>query len=219
VKLRATNPLMRLFCWLPVGGGFDATAQALTMDWQTSMLSLRCSQDVYFDPPEHPVTKSSFGCMSWHREGLSLVKVLTDILTDTHCHVQRAPNALLVSFRGTSSYENWMTDLKTKQMPLSALGDMALEDAQVEPCDVHQGFLEAYRTVRAEMLECVASFLQSGQLITRIIVTGHSLGGAAAVLVAWLLHQQGFSVERSSRLAAPRSQTRKGPTSWTRCPS
>lgn len=52
---------------------------------------------------------------------------------------------------------------------------------------VHQGFAKAYAEVREMLHERVQGMLQQGG-IRRVVVTGHSLGGALAVLCAMDLH-------------------------------
>ncbi len=87
-----------------------------------------------------------------------------------------------VSFAGTTSATDWVRI--NADFALEALPDTWLADCLPETPSVHRGFLRAYTAVRAKLwgkiLESVLRVGGSG----RIIVCGHSLGGALATLAA-----------------------------------
>jgi hypothetical protein len=89
-------------------------------------------------------------------------------IDETQCFVATTPDAALVSFRGTASLGDWMTNLNllTTTLPYGT---------------VHRGFLGAFQSVRMQ-LEAVLDRVTAGG--RRLVLTGHSLGGALALIAA-----------------------------------
>jgi triacylglycerol lipase len=83
----------------------------------------------------------------------------------------------MIAVRGTANLENVMVDL-----------DISLVLDEILNIQVHQGFALAARAVYLDV---------KGQLNKNISVqtTGHSLGGAVAVLLAMYLQEDGFNVQ------------------------
>ena len=83
-------------------------------------------------------------------------------------------DAVVITFRGTrpTSILDWLEDLNFFQKP-----------AICDGCLLHEGFLAAYYSVRDATVgfvrDAVALFPQS-----KIIITGHSLGGALSYLAS-----------------------------------
>ena len=84
-------------------------------------------------------------------------------------------NTFVVAFRGSeeTGLADWITDAKIIQI-IFPFGNNQTTGAQV-----HQGFSEAYQSVRESVIEAVKKTPHK-----RVICTGHSLGGALAVLCA-----------------------------------
>ena len=77
----------------------------------------------------------------------------------------------VLSFRGTMRAYEWLKN--SKFLPKSSpWGD---------ECRVHSGFLEMYMEMREQVLESTRAIRESGQ---KLLITGHSLGGAIAQLAA-----------------------------------
>ncbi|CAB4262768.1 unnamed protein product [Prunus armeniaca] len=110
-----------------------------------------------------------------------MIELVVDI---QHClqafvGVAQDPNAIIIAFRGTQehSIQNWVEDLFWKQLDLDYPG---MPDAMV-----HHGFFNAYHntTIRPGILNAIARAKEFYGDI-RIIVTGHSMGGAMASFCA-----------------------------------
>ncbi len=99
-----------------------------------------------------------------------------------------------VALRGTSTVEDWLANLDFPQAPVRWLPVSGR---------AYEGFLRVYGALRGPLLAAVDRLLASG-VYGRIAVTGHSLGGALAVLAAADLAQRtGLSV-RMVNFGAPR---------------
>ncbi len=73
-------------------------------------------------------------------------------------------SCLVISFRGTDELEDWNTNLKAHQTPFGSKGK------------VHSGFKAAYLSIKDQLFEHLNSYSLP------IFITGHSLGGALAIL-------------------------------------
>ena len=152
--------------------------------------------------------------------GFQLVGALSDPVTDTQgfVAVRRASDEMdmgVASFRGTENEQDWKTNLRCSLTP----ADSPQAEGRESAGKVHQGFHDAFRSVRDQVdrnLPCAEGL--------PIFTTGHSLGGALATLGAGapvrpgpggLLHlrcapcrQQGvFQQLANSRV--PRGQSRR----------
>lgn len=99
----------------------------------------------------------------------------------TQGFIARQGNTLIVAFRGTEPINagDWLTDVNYHQREISPS----------VPGLVHQGFARALEEVGESMLSGVAEL--SGAGVTQMFITGHSLGGALAVLAASVLQSHG----------------------------
>ncbi|KAK3009439.1 hypothetical protein RJ639_013188 [Escallonia herrerae] len=110
-------------------------------------------------------------------KGFEVIELIVDV---QHClqafvGVAKDLNAIVIAFRGTQerSIQNWIEDLYWKQLDLNYPG---ITDAMV-----HHGFYYAYHntTVRPGVLSAIKRAQELyGDL--KIMVTGHSMGGAMA---------------------------------------
>jgi hypothetical protein len=87
---------------------------------ETAKWLLELAWQAYFDPPGKP-TPSGYGEINLERFGFELITHLRSSLTDTHVIValsQGDRSRLVISFRGTTSKQNWKSNLRADQRVL-----------------------------------------------------------------------------------------------------
>jgi putative lipase involved disintegration of autophagic bodies len=90
---------------------------------------------------------------------------------------------IIVSFRGTNSIANWITDFTPE----------LVDNPVCSGCQSHLGFLTSW----SEVADNVRSALTTGFNLYPnydLVVTGHSLGGAVATLAAAQLRNWGYQL-------------------------
>ncbi|CAI9118737.1 OLC1v1020342C3 [Oldenlandia corymbosa var. corymbosa] len=114
-------------------------------------------------------------------EGFEMIELIIDVKRCLQAFVGVADdlNAFVIAFRGTQekSLQNWVEDLYWKQLDIDYPG--------IDNAMVHHGFYTAYHntTLRPGIL----SALERGKELfgdLKIMVTGHSMGGAMAAFCA-----------------------------------
>lgn len=88
---------------------------------------------------------------------------------DEKCWIFIGQDTLYIVFRGTDSMSDMMNNLNFCSEPIS----------KEMPYFVHRGYKAYYKTVKQHIINYVS---MQADRFKRVIVTGHSLGGASAVL-------------------------------------
>lgn len=106
---------------------------------------------------------------------LSNVAYLTQNITQADGYVGYAEstNTIVVSFRGSSNIPNWIENLNFEKVPY----------IYCLRCEIHAGFLAAYAAVATQLTSKVKEIL-AAHPTAALLATGHSLGGALAMIAA-----------------------------------
>lgn len=120
---------------------------------------------------------------------LRLVAEVRSDATDTYALLARNDTCLFVAFRGSCKAKNVITDIDYDN-------DAATTRAFAQECDLpisemilHRGFVEAYRSLRPQLHAAIEAEVATEGLPGEgaglgLVLTGHSMGGAMAMLAA-----------------------------------
>jgi triacylglycerol lipase len=108
--------------------------------------------------------------------------------------IATADKAIYVVFRGTQTITEWLNNVQFPQV----IFDLVTDGGQT-----HQGFTAVYESVRDTVITTVNALIAS-DTYTTLYVTGHSLGGALAVLAALELRERTALEPIMYNFAAPR---------------
>eukprot|EP01064_Diplonema_japonicum_P039242 TRINITY_DN9790_c0_g1_i1.p1 TRINITY_DN9790_c0_g1~~TRINITY_DN9790_c0_g1_i1.p1 ORF type:complete len:878 (+),score=167.67 TRINITY_DN9790_c0_g1_i1:61-2694(+) len=102
-------------------------------------------------------------------------------------------NYFFIAFRGSSNIQNWLDDIKVPRVPWDEVqitthtgGCCVTKSPQV-----HKGFLTLWQALRDKVLDCVMRY-RAGR---PMLITGHSLGAAMAVLCSFTVSLRVCPVE------------------------
>ena len=108
---------------------------------------------------------------------------------DTQGYVAADERRMLVAFRGTESLPDWVANVQVAKDP-----------GPWRSTNVHEGFQDAFLPTALLIGKAIGELRREQE----IWITGHSLGGALAVLLAATLLENGIPVEGLYTFAAPR---------------
>lgn len=121
----------------------------------------------YYDPA-NARQLAAYSAQSYASPASHSAQVVECPATDTTAVIFRTTTDLIVAFRGTADIRNWLTDFDFPKLPLYwAAGK------------VHRGFNDALDSIAEKLDEAINPVDPC-----RLWVTGHSLGGALAMLFA-----------------------------------
>lgn len=126
-------------------------------DWPVTELLASISNIAYQTPP---AAKTSYG-------DLGFKQVSPFIVDSMAVYVVASEDVAVIAFRGTDDPADWLVNLNALSTP-TLHGDM------------HKGFADAYKTLKAQITDVLRQ-----QQRKHLWVTGHSLGGALAVVCAY----------------------------------
>lgn len=145
-----------------------------------------------------PADKISVWKCSHCGSGFEIYKVLSNTNTNTQGFIGliHAQNKIVLAFRGTksTSITNWVTDLKASK---------STNYDGVSGAKVHTGFLQAWESIRTPTVNALRT-LRARYPAYKLAITGHSLGGALAVLAATDLGHHEKIVDEIYTFGAPR---------------
>jgi len=123
-------------------------------------------------------SQMAYGCTVAEAQalGFSVAAVLHDEATDTQGIVLVNDELVIVAFRGTESIKDWLTDVKVRKQQTN-------HPYYIGNFSVHRGFMEAFNSIVGQLrdLKDETAFFRSHR---EVIFTGHSMGGALAMIAA-----------------------------------
>ncbi len=117
---------------------------------------------------------------------LTLYKTVPDIHISYFLATNEQTRTQVISVRGTSNIENAMVDILLKLRPDKSTG-----------IQLHEGFSRAARKVYADLKPLLKTDY-------KIRTTGHSLGGAVALILAMYLDIDRFNIEQVTTFGQPK---------------
>jgi Lipase (class 3) len=116
---------------------------------------------------------NAWNCPKCSKYALQNPKAFSNSTGDIQGFTGYSPNlnAIILAFRGSSNIQNWIINLSFNQVAYSRCGN----------CKVHNGFQTGYNTVKTAVISQIQA-LKALHRDAKIYLTGHSLGGALAVL-------------------------------------
>lgn len=177
IVVRSVMPLVSIFLIaLCQVVGVSASDQSSGINFSTIKQSAILSAASYSNVPTQGVAGTDFKPVE---------QIVLPVTAVSYFFARNATTQAL-SFRGTSNLENVLVDL-----------DVSLKSDAHSGILLHQGFAaaawDAYQNVKPK--------LDASQ---PIITTGHSLGGAIAVIVAMYLQKDGFNVSQVITFGQPK---------------
>ena len=98
--------------------------------------------------------------------------------------VDRTRDLTVLAFRGSRSIRNWLADVDFVPVPTDICPG----------CTAHQGFWDSWQEARSGILDALVKTAKQYPS-SKVVVVGHSLGGAIADFAAAEIRKQGINVD------------------------
>lgn len=171
-------------CTAPRGNELEITPHLEVFDRKTAYWMSWLSVQAY--------RQGTDALMHLSKVGLTHVDLLKEDSTGFQAFVGSTDDYVIVSFAGTSELIDYITDLTFASRPETIRGI---------PGNVHIGFLNVLERSWPKLLELVKKHATENK---PILMTGHSMGGAQAVISAARLAKLGLPVDSIYIYAVPR---------------
>jgi predicted lipase len=98
--------------------------------------------------------------------------------------IDRTRGLTILSFRGTHSARNWLANIDARKISIDLCPG----------CRAHQGFWKSWSEARTGVMAALTSAAQSNPTF-KVVVVGHSLGGAIAAFAATEIRNGGVNAD------------------------
>ena len=159
----------------------DFKSDAITFSATNALLLARASQAAYLDEADAQAKMAQLGLPTFE-----WIDLRGGLFNDLYAFAASDGGFVILAFRGTKSFQNWMSDLYSTPARFSWLFEGAPEVG-----DVHAGFGHALRDAWEKVVAAVrkvspqpeGSIDDAALAVQRTFwITGHSLGGALAAI-------------------------------------
>lgn len=127
---------------------------------------------------------------SWGFTSCEFLDESPSIKVDSQCFIAANEQHIVVTFRGSWQWQDWLTNILVKKTNHKNSGGK-----------VHRGFLKAMNVVLPKLLSLLKKYQTNQQ---KIWIVGHSLGGALANLFTSELIEHDIPVHQLITFAAPK---------------
>lgn len=139
---------------------FDpASLQSSTFSWKASITTAVCSHLAY---EKSEIVEAT---MRQRYQMQSCEFVQND---DTECFVAANADTIIVAFRGTAGTADW-------------IGNLKFINTSTNYGELHRGFYFGFQAVKSNLEQLIRA---AGSSTRKLVITGHSLGGALATVAA-----------------------------------
>ena len=163
-------------------------------DKNTAILLARLSKLAY---EKNTVIKSKLrpdhGLTHYHE----ISQTVDSLFTDTHGFIAGDQNKIIVVFRGSKSVKNFITDILAYHKKI----DPHSSNTRIRNYKGHGGIVTALNTVYGKVINDLMKL--PGFNKKKLYITGHSLGGALAALLAFRLEANGIAKPKLYSFGCP----------------
>ncbi|CAD8081966.1 unnamed protein product [Paramecium sonneborni] len=144
----------------------------------------------------HPEEIAKWDCGYYCQQHPDMIDVQAfagNYSSQAYCGYNQKENYIVLVYRSTQDLTNWINNIKFFKQQFGDCID----------CAVHLGFWETYTAISDGMINCTKT-LKEKYPKSKVLITGHSLGGAIAALLAVDVTRLGIQVDNFFTYGAPR---------------